>query len=48
MKTTEEIAEIEKWLGLRLPAMYAQFLLDHPEKKFGDCVVLYSAEDLVE
>lgn len=48
METTEEIAEIEKWLGLRLPAKYAQFLLEHSERNFGDRVLLYSAGDLVE
>lgn len=48
METTEKIAEIQEWLGLRLPEKYAQFLLNHPEKIFAGRVLLYFAEDLIE
>lgn len=48
MEATEKIAEVEDWLGLRLPEMYAQFLRSHSGKIFGDRVLLYSVEDLIE
>jgi hypothetical protein len=48
MDATKKITELEAWLGLRLPEMYAQFLRGHFEKMFGDGVLLYSVEDLVE
>ncbi|MFZ6801339.1 SMI1/KNR4 family protein [Undibacterium sp. Di24W] len=48
METTEKIAEVEEWLGLRLPEQYAKFLLEHPEKILGERVLLYSVDDLIE
>jgi SMI1 / KNR4 family (SUKH-1) len=42
------LEEIEAWLGQPLPAAYAQFLLTHEEAMFGERVLLYAADSVIE
>lgn len=42
------IAEIESWVNSSLPAPYRTFLLRYDETIFGDSVLIYPAEYLIE
>jgi hypothetical protein len=42
------IDAIENWLGASLPSRYVDFLLTHTEQIFGDEVLLYPADYLIE
>ena len=42
------IIEIESWAKSCLPTQYRNFLLGHEEAIFGDSVVVYPAEYLIE
>ncbi|MGB4811940.1 MAG: DUF4274 domain-containing protein [Methylophilaceae bacterium] len=50
MDTTKKalIAAIETWAQTTLPSEYRQFLLSHDEMFFGDSILIYAAEDVIE
>lgn len=48
MSKEKEITQIETWTNVKLPAVYRNFLQKHEESFFGDRVLLYPADYLIE